>query len=614
MSETDDTAGPRITRGVAGPLILAAWFGLATGVLEALISIVLRQVDWPVRVPVEILWIAPLVDLALFLAVGVALALFVRVFPMRGRPRFILVLCLWMLGFAVLGVFDSMRQWAALLLSLGVAVEGARRLPQWDRCVRLVQRTFVPLTIVTAVLALIGFVWAPLREQSARRRLPASPIGAPNVLFITLDTLRADHVSAYGYSRTTTPNLDRVARQGVLFEHAFSNASWTLPSHASMLTGRFPHEHRADWMRPMDARIATIVEPFAARGYLTAAFAANTSYVAPEWGLGRGFSRFDVYAGSPADAVVRTVFGRRLALNVLPRVGFFDIPGRKRAAQINDGFLNWLDAVDDRPFFAFLNYLDAHDPYITADPFHSKYSPTPARGDVINYQLQPNAFRRKPVVTTAEAQAEIDAYDGCIAYLDAELGRLMAELARRGLSRNTLVVIASDHGESFGNHNLFGHGNSAYLETLHVPLVMVWPGHIPADVRISPAVGLERLPATIVELVDPRAGNHGFPGHSLAATWSGSRTSGTTTPAEPVLSEVTHVAGGPAGYPTSGGSLTSLISGEWHLVVSTAGATELYAWPRDPQEEVNLAASPQGQAVVDALKKTLQQMGAGGTP
>ena len=151
-------------------------------------------------------------------------------------------------------------------------------------------------------------------------------------------------------------------------------------------------------------------------------------------------------------------------------------------------------------------------------------------------------------------------------------------------------------------------------ETLHVPLVMVWPGNIPADVRVSPAVGLERLPATIIELVDPRAGNHGFPGHSLAATWSGSRAPGTTPLEEPVLSEVTHVAGGPAGYPTTGGSLTSLISGEWHLVVSTAGATELYAWPRDPQEEMNLAASPQGQAVVDTLKKTLQQMGAGGTP
>jgi hypothetical protein len=268
-----------------------------------------------------------------------------------------------------------------------------------------------------------------MRERMAKSHLPPPVPGVPNVLFITLDTLRADHVSAYGYSRATTPNLDRFARQGVLFENAFSNASWTLPSHASMLTGRYPHDHRADWRQPMSADVPTLTELFAGKGYVTAAFAANTSYVSPEWGLGRGFSRFDVYGDSIVDDVVRTVFGRRLALNILPRVGYFDIPGRKRAARLDHEFLKWLDGVDHRPFFALLNFLDAHDPYLTEDPFQSMYSPTPARGDVINFQFQPDKFRRKPKPTTAEVQAEIDAYDGCVTYLDTQLGRLFGELA-----------------------------------------------------------------------------------------------------------------------------------------------------------------------------------------
>jgi len=603
----------RITRGVAGILSLAAWFGLAAGVGEALISMALRQAGWPMRIPAAILWIAPVVDLGLFLIIGAVLTLVVRALPAWVRPQIVLGTFLWVLAFIVLEMCNVMRPWAELVLSLGVAVEGSRRLAASARSLQWQARTFVSLLTAASVLVLAGVTWAPLRERIARSRMPESRPGMPNVLLITLDTLRADHVSAYGYSRTTTPNIDRFAMRGVLFEHAFSNASWTLPSHASMLTGRYPHEHGADWRQPMNARVPMLSEALAARGYATAAFAANTSYVAPEWGLGRGFSRFDIYGASVADDIVRTVFGRRLALNILPRVGYFDIPGRKRATQLNDEFLDWLSGVKQRPFFAFLNFLDVHDPYLTGEPYQFKYSPTPARGDVINFQFQPDAFRRKPTLTSAEIQAEIDAYDGCLAYLDAELGRLMSELARRGLDRNTLVVITADHGESFGNHNLFGHGNSAYLEVLHVPLVMVWPDHVPAGFRVSPPVGLDRLPATIAELIDPQSGSGAFPGHSLASMWSAPDSPVTVRP-DPVLSEVTHLEGGTPGYPTSGGSLTSLIAGEWHIVVSTNGGTELYAWPRDAQEQVNLADSPQGRVVVDALKKTIQQIGAGRTP
>jgi arylsulfatase A-like enzyme len=602
---------PRITRGVSGLLSLAAWFGLAAGVVEAVISLGLRRAGVPVRVPAEILWIAPVVDLALFLIIGVVLTLLVRALPASMRSHAVFLTFLWVLAYIVLEIFDVMRPWAVLVLSLGVAVEGSRRLSSSDRGIHAMARTFVSLLVAAAVLVSTGIVWAPLHERTAKSRLPPPVPGTPNVLFITLDTLRADHVSAYGYSRPTTPNLDRVAQQGVLFENAFSNASWTLPSHASMLTGRYPHDHRADWRQPMNADVPTLTELFAGKGYATAAFAANTSYVSPEWGLGRGFTRFDVYGGSIADDVVRTVFGRRLALNILPRVGYLDIPGRKRAARLDDDFLKWLEGIDSRPFFALLNFLDAHDPYLTAEPFHSMYSPTPARGDVINFQFQPDRFRRKPKPTAAEIQAEIDGYDGCVTYLDAQLGRLFSELARRGLDRNTFVIVSSDHGESFGNHDLFGHGNALYFETVHVPLVVAWPGHVPAGRRVSAVVGLDRLPATIEQLIDPSSGRRSFPGRSLASAWSatGARDAGET--GVPVLSEVTGLPGGPPGYPTSRGSLRSLISRDWHMILSSSGETELFAWPDDPEERTNLAATERGRAAVAALTRTINEMGAG---
>jgi arylsulfatase A-like enzyme len=274
--------------------------------------------------------------------------------------------------------------------------------------------------------------------------------------------------------------------------------------------------------------LTTLAETLANHGYRNAAFSANTSYVAPEWGLGRGFSRFDVHGGSLAADAVDTVFGRRLALNLLPRAGYFDIVGRKRAADVNRAFLAWLDHGSDRPFFALLNYLDVHDPYITVAPYDTSFSARPARGDVINFQFQPHAFRRKATIGTADVQAEIDAYDGCLRYLDSQLGALFAELERRGLDGETLTIITADHGESFGNHDLFGHGNSLYFETLHVPLVVIWPGHVPAGRRLPQVVGLDRLPATVEQLVEPSATRRVFPGRSLRRP--GRRRRGRSTP------------------------------------------------------------------------------------
>jgi arylsulfatase A-like enzyme len=482
-----------------------------------------------------------------------------------------------------------------------VAVQVGRWLRGREGVLLSFLRRSLPALVVAALIAgQVGARWDGWRERRLVSGLVAAPQQAPNLLVIVLDTLRADHVSAYGYGRPTTPNIDRLAREGVLFEHALANSSWTLPSHASLLTGRLPHEHGADWLDPLNATYPTLAEVLAARGYVTAAFAANTSYVSPEWGLARGFSRFDVYGNTLADDVVRTVYGRKLALNVLPRLGYFDIPGRKRAADVNAEFLGWLDRIPDRPFFALLNYFDVHDPYLTATEYELRFAAEVSRGDLVNFQFQPNVFRRKPTLSAGEIQMEIDAYDGCLAYLDAELGRLFAALAARGLGEQTLVVLTSDHGESFGNHDLFGHGNSLYFESLHVPLILFWPRMIPSGVRIAGLASLHQIPATVTDLLGIEAAP--LPGQSLAGRWT-AEAGGAVTDA--VLSEVSsgRFQEAPPNYPTSAGGLRSLVTDQWHLIVSASGTTELYAWRGDRDEARNLANTPAGQAALPALMR-----------
>jgi len=448
-------------------------------------------------------------------------------------------------------------------------------------------------------------MWANWREKSLVEDLPSASAAGPNVILIVLDTLRADHASTYGYARQTTPNIDRLAESGTLFEHAVANSSWTLPSHASLFTGRLPPEHKAGWHAPLDGRFPTLAEAFAAHGYRTAAFAGNTAYVSPEWGLGRGFALFEVYGAHPASYLMFTALGPRIARVLLPKFGYFEIVGRKRAADVNREFVDWLSSVRDRPFFVFLNYFDVHDPYLTVGPYHTQFSKNVTRGDLINSQLQPNRFRRKPTLTHEEIQKEVNGYDGCLAYLDAQLGALVSELAAGGLDENTLIILTSDHGEAFGDHDLFGHGDSLYREALHVPLIFVWPGKIPAGKRIEHLAGLHQIPATIVQLLGWK--ENLFPGKSLLE----SPGEGDGSPVvDPVLAYVSQNEKGLPFYPSAHGDLYSLMTDQWHFILREDGHEELYAWRDDPREINNLAELAENRALVEKLKAQLiEQLG-----
>src|SRR5207253_2942347 len=219
-------------------------------------------------------------------------------------------------------------------------------------------RRTLPRVAAVAVLSLVaieGTLWT--REQLAERRLVKPPEGTPNVLVVVVDTLRADHASLYGYERLTTPNLDGIARQGVLFENDIAASSWTLPSHASLLTGRYPHEHLAEDENPLDRRYPTLPEVLQRRGYRTGGFSANMYYFSRRAGFARGFIRFEDYFYSVGDMFFRTIWGRILNRYAPDSPRFDELPIRKRAAEVNRELFHWIDADRNRPFFAFINYF-----------------------------------------------------------------------------------------------------------------------------------------------------------------------------------------------------------------------------------------------------------------
>jgi arylsulfatase A-like enzyme len=423
----------------------------------------------------------------------------------------------------------------------------------------------------------------------------------PNILFIVIDTLRADHVSSYGYERPTSPTIDRLAQEGVLFETAISTAPYTAPSHASLLTGRYPHEHGVQWVtrRPVfDGRYPTLPELLRARGYRTAAFSANQYWFTREQGFGQGFIRFEDTFRSPVKMAMRTVYGRQIEDAIIKNISE-DYPWRTRASGINSSVLRWLKQDLDRPFFAFLNYFDVHDPYFPPRSYRGKFSALENPGGIVNsYQ---NRFN--PELTPQQIQNEIDAYDGAISYVNDHIAQLLTQIRDLGLGDNLLVIITSDHGEAFGEHGTFLHPNSVYLEEIHVPLVLWQPGQIPAGVRVPQPVTIASLPATIMDLVD-QEGQDIFPNQSLARFWEHPE----ALPDSPFpLVEMEHWPWMYVKAPSSQGAMRSLVSSEYHYIEHDTLGAELYDWRHDPQEKRNLAETREGRAKIEQFRGVLEK-------
>lgn len=441
-----------------------------------------------------------------------------------------------------------------------------------------------PLPVIVLLAVLAGVAHLALRTTepaptpvAADRHAAAA--GAPNIILIMCDTLRADHLSSYGYSANKTPRIDGLAAEGIRFAHTFAQASWTRPSVATILTGLYPSSHNAVHKADLlPDSVLTIAEMLSAGGYYTAGL-ANNANVAPNFNFGQGFDDYRYlapdlffYADEPAAQLtfyngLRLVRERFLARRV-------DVHNYYQPAEtITAEATRWLDgpaARGGRPFFLFLHYMDAHDPYM-AHPFN---------GEGVARVAMPN-----PAADQADRLRGL--YDGGISYMDEHLGALFDDLKKRGQWDNTVVLLTADHGEEFHEHGGWWHGTTLYDEQTHVPLI-VKPAHGGARGRVVEdlTTSLDIVPTLLT------AGGvkvpESLPGHVLPLG------DAAVTGWEQVFSE----------SDLEGNVLKAIRSKDWKYIEANADnprglqPEELYDLAKDPGEKQNVGGSQPRQKEV----------------
>jgi arylsulfatase A-like enzyme len=314
----------------------------------------------------------------------------------------------------------------------------------------------------------------------------------PRVVLITLDTTRVDHLGAYGYTAARTPNLDRFAAGAILYEHAYATSSWTLPSHASILTGLLPMQHGAQTapgspvghldygVRPLAERFTTLAERFREAGYRTGAVVGGPA-LGRELGVAQGFEIYVDDLSGPKEILVG-----------------------KRADEVADHAIAMVERFGSEPFFLFVNFFDPHAPYRPPPPDDRglpdvKDSPLPRV--LMTRLLAGDPAWPVSDFTDRERRAIADliaGYDAEIAYMDRHLGRLLDAIAAAPRAAETLVAVTSDHGDSFGEHNYLSHGAHLYEHNIRVPLILRLPGGERAGSRVAAPVQNHRLFATLL--------------------------------------------------------------------------------------------------------------------
>ena len=295
-------------------MIWSAWFGILTGYLE-LVNLGFRRhvLGRFLLLGEHTLWLAPLADGALFLIVGAMLVPLAALGPARFMQRAAWCAFVFALTASLILLHREIHNYAAALLSLGVAVQSARlldaRAEAFDRLVRRTLPWMLAALPVSAIVVLGGNVWS---ESRAIRAMPSARRDAPNVLLIVWDTVRAESLSTYGYDRDTAPHLTALAEESFVFDRAVATCPWTLPSHASLFTGHWAHELSANWNVPLDDAHPTLAEVLRSRGYATAGFVANQHYCSRVHGLGRGFLHYEDFNEPATEFVLSAQITRRL--------------------------------------------------------------------------------------------------------------------------------------------------------------------------------------------------------------------------------------------------------------------------------------------------------------
>jgi arylsulfatase A-like enzyme len=317
--------------------------------------------------------------------------------------------------------------------------------------------------------------------------------GARNLILISVDTLRADHLGCYGYPRDTTPTIDRLAERGTLFEAATSTGAWTVPSHMSMLTGTYTRTHGIDgFTKALPAEIETIASLLSEEGFATQAF-VNVQLLNREKGYNRGFDDYKIFI--PATSAMGST--RRIVARAI----------------------DWLRENQDRRFFLFLHFYDVHSDFNPLPEFRRDFV-GPYQGPANGTTAQLRAYRKGDIPrdwTEAEGAHLKNLYDGGLRQFDNDLAALFDFVEGGELGADTLIVLTSDHGEEFLEHGGIMHGRTLYEELVHVPLILAGPG-VPAGQRFEDCVsGVDIMP-TVLSLLGERASEQSE-GVDLSIAW-----------------------------------------------------------------------------------------------
>lgn len=379
-----------------------------------------------------------------------------------------------------------------------------------------------------------------------------------NVVVVTFDTTRADHLGAYGNDRIQTPTVDGLAAEGVLFEHAMSPVPITLPSHSSLMTGKVPFAHgvRDNGLFQLGEEQTTLAEILRQAGYRTAA-AVGSFPLLGSTGINQGFEFFDDHL----TAEYEDIYGSR----VFPKEDlFFD---ERRAARVNEAVLPWLEEQHGEPFFLWVHYFDPHLPHEPPPPFDQLYAHEP--------------------------------YDGEIAYSDESLGTLLDHLRRLGVYDRTLVVFTSDHGEGRGEHDETTHSMLVYNTTLHVPLIIKPPtdlaGWQGGGLRLAPRVATVDVLPTVLDVLGLDIPGD-IQGQSLLPMLKDPATVGDETSRRPIYAETLSPR-----ITRNWGEQRALFKDDYKYIHGPR--QELYDLAQDPREVNNLLA--QEPELASAMKKEL---------
>jgi len=295
-----------------------------------------------------------------------------------------------------------------------------------------------------------------------------------NVVLISIDTLRADHLSTYGYSKKTSPYLDEFSKNSVVYKNFYSTSSWTLPAHASMFASDTPSNLKtASLFDKLPESALTISEVLGKNGYYTYGFDSNT-YVSPSWNFSQGFNGYTVERSNPNVVDANLIF-----------------PHAEK----------WLQQNKDKKFFLFLHAFEVHDPYCPPEPYASKFKGNyTGKVNCVNLSMILENISKKKVLSTEELNRFVSLYDGEISYTDYYLGMFLKKLKDLDIDKKTIVIITSDHGEEFGDHGTWGeHIHTLYNELIHIPLIIKSPTLQPG-VKLNPVSMVDVAP-TILDLV-----------------------------------------------------------------------------------------------------------------